>query len=69
MLVCGGRQAMVMAPPPMDNSAVLPRLLSIPGLLSFPPQAFPTTISSLTPPQSVSLQSKAVLTQGLLYNL
>ena len=37
-------------------------------LLGFPPQAFPTTISSLTSPQSVSLQSTAALTPGLLHN-
>ena len=40
----------------------------LPWLPSFPPQAFPTTISSLTPPQSVSLQSTSALTLGLLHN-
>ena len=34
----------------------------------FPPQAFPTTISSLRSPQTVSLQSIAKLAQGLLSN-
>ena len=41
MLAWWAREAMVMAPPPTGDSAVLP---------SFPPQAFPTTISSLTSP-------------------
>ena len=34
----------------------------------FPPQTFPTTISSLTSPRFVSLQSTAALALGLLYN-
>ena len=37
-------------------------------LPGFPPQAFPTTISSLTSPQSVSPLSTASLTLGLLHN-
>ena len=39
-----------------------------PWLPGFPPPAFPTTISSPTSPQSVSLQSTAALTLGLLHN-
>ena len=40
----------------------------LPWLPSFPSQAFPTTVSSLTSPQSVSPQSTAELTLGFLYN-
>ena len=40
----------------------------LPWLPSFPPQAFPTMISSLTSPQSMSPQSTAALTLGLLHN-
>ena len=40
----------------------------LPWLLSFPPQAFPTTVSSLTSPWSVSPQSIAALALGLLHN-
>ena len=59
-----GREAVVMAPPPLQLSsiALLPRL---PG---FPPPESPTTISSLTSPQSISLQSTAALTLGLFHN-
>ena len=39
-----------------------------PWLPSFPPPAFPATISSLTSPQSISPQSTAALTLGLLHN-
>ena len=39
-----------------------------PWLPSFPPQAFPTTVSSLTSPQSISAPSTAALTLGLLHN-
>ena len=39
-------------------------LLWLPG---FPPLAFPTTISSLTPPPSISPQSTAALALGLLH--
>ena len=49
------RETLVMAPPPMHESAVLP------CFHGFPPQAFPTTISSLTSPQSISPQSTAAL--------
>ena len=49
---------MLMAPPPVHDSALLSRL---PG---FPPQAFPTTVSSLTSPQSVSSQSTTTLAPG-----
>ena len=40
----------------------------LPWLLGFPPQAFPSTISSLTSPWSLSPQSTAALTLGLLHN-
>ena len=40
----------------------------LPWLPCFPPQVFPTTISSLISPLSVSLQSTAALTLGLLHN-
>ena len=40
----------------------------LPWLPGFPPQAFPTALSSLTSPQSVSLQSIAALTLGLLHS-
>ena len=40
----------------------------LPWLPSFPPQAFPTTVSSLTSPWSVSLQSTATLARRLLHN-
>ena len=39
-----------------------------PWLPGFPPQAYPTTISSLTSPRSVSPQSTAALVLGLLHN-
>ena len=48
--------------------AWLSSITLLPWLPSFPPQAFPTTISSLTSPQSVSLQSTAALALGLLQN-
>ena len=40
----------------------------LPWLPDFPPQAFPTTVSSLTSPWDVSPQSTADLTLGLLHN-
>ena len=40
----------------------------LPWLSGFPPQALPTTISSFTSPQSISPQSIAALTRGLLRN-
>ena len=40
----------------------------LPWLPSFPPQAFPTTVSSLTSPQSISPQLTAALALGLLHN-
>ena len=40
----------------------------LPWLPSFPPQAFPITISSLTSPGSVSPWSTAALALGLLHN-
>ena len=59
-----GREAMVTAPPPSVTQQY--------GLASmaawFPPPAFPTTISSLTSSQSVSPQSTAALSLGLLHN-
>ena len=39
----------------------------LPWLPSFPPQAFPTTISSLTTPQSISLHSTEALALELLH--
>ena len=64
MLACGERV--------YGDGSTLYMWLSSTALLSwlpgFPPLAFPTTISSLTSPQSVSLQSTAALTLGLLHN-
>ena len=40
----------------------------LPWLPGFPPQAFPTTVTSLTSPRSISLQSTAALALGLLHN-
>ena len=54
---------MVMAPP--QRVTQQRRLASMPG---FPPQAFPTTVSSLTSPWSFSPQSTAALALGLLHN-
>ena len=54
-----------------DGSNPYARLGSIallPWLPGFPPQVFPTTISSLMSPRSVSPQSTAALALGLLYN-
>ena len=48
--------------------AWLSSIALLPWLPSFPPQAFPTTVSSLTSPLSVSLQSTAALTLGLIHN-
>ena len=48
------------------DSAVITLLPWLPG---FPPQAFPTTISSLTSPLSVSLQSTTALDLGLFQYL
>ena len=56
---------MVMAPPPACDSAVFH---CFHDCLVFPPPAFPSMISSLTSPQSVSPQSAAALTLGLLHN-
>ena len=49
-------------------SAWLSSIALLPWLPGFPPQAFPTTISSLTSPRSVSLQSRATFTLGFLHN-
>ena len=62
MLACGEREAMVMAPPRKHDSEVSP---CFHGCLA---PALPTTISSLTSSQSVSLQSTEVLALGLLHN-
>ena len=48
--------------------AWLSSIALLPWLPGFPPQAFPTTISSLTSPRSVSPQSTAALALGLLHN-
>ena len=50
----------------MTDSAVTALL---PWLPDFPPQEFPTTVSSLTSPGSLSPQSTAVLALGLLQYL
>ena len=64
MLACREREAMVMAPPlHMTRQYLLASMAA-----GFPPQAFPTTVSSLTSPWSVSPQSTASLAQGLLHN-
>ena len=55
---------MVMAPPPTRDSALLP---CFHGYLAFSTSCL-TMISSLTSPQSISLQSTAPLTLGLLHN-
>ena len=49
---------MVMAPPPYTWLSSIALLAWLPG---FPPQGFPTTIFSLTSPQSISPQSTASL--------
>ena len=64
MLVSGAREAMVTAPTPTPDCSIA----LLPQLPGFPPLAFPTTISSLTSPQSVSPQSTAALALGLLHN-
>ena len=46
----------------------LSRIALLPWLPGFPPQAFPTTTSSLTCPQSISPQLTAALALGLLHN-
>ena len=40
----------------------------LPWLPGLPPQVYPTTVSSLTSPWSISLQSTAALALGLLHN-
>ena len=52
----------------LHSLAWLSSVALLPWLPDFPPSAFSTTISSLTSPQSVSLQSTATLTLGLLHN-
>ena len=64
MLACGERSY-------DDGSTRYTRLSSIallPWLPGFPPQTFPTMISSLTSPQSISLESTAALALGLPHN-
>ena len=54
-----------------DGSTPYARLSNIallPWLPGFPPQAFSTTVSSLTSPRSISPQSTAALALGLLHN-
>ena len=53
-----------------DGSTRYEQLSSVtfPWLPGFPPQAFPTRISSLTAPCSISPQSTFALALGLLYN-
>ena len=48
--------------------AWLSNITLLPWLPGFPPKAFPTTISFLASPLSVSLQSTAALTLGSLHN-
>ena len=48
--------------------AWLSNITLLPWLPNFPPQAFPTTISSLSSPRSICLQSTATLALGLLHN-
>ena len=60
----GERESMVRAPDPTHDSAVCLASMAA-GFLSW---AFPTTVSSLTLPQSISPQSIAALTLGLLHN-
>ena len=66
LLACGEREAMVMAPIPMRDSAVSIALL--PWLSGFPSPAFPTTIFSLSSPQSISPQTTGALALGLLHS-
>ena len=64
LLAYGEREAMVMALPLTWLSSIA----LLPWLPRFPSLAFPTMISSLTSPQSVSLQSTLALTLGLLHS-
>ena len=63
MLTCGEREAMVMAPPPMHDSAVSPCFHSCLAFLHrhFPSQSLPSH------PLDLSLQSTATLALGLLH--
>ena len=63
MLACGERGYGDGSTPYEQLSGVT--FLWLPG---FPPQAFPTRISSLTAPCSISPQSTFALALGLLYN-
>ena len=65
MLACGESEAMVMSSPATRDSAVSP---CFHGCLIFLHRYFPTTISSLTSPQSVSPQSTAALALRLLHD-
>ena len=57
-----GERGLVMAPPPRHDSAVSP------CFHGFPPQAFPSSVSSLPSPRSISPQSTAALALRLLHN-
>ena len=61
-----GERGVKMAPPPMHDSAESPCFHGCPA---FPPQAFPTTISTLTSPWSISPQSTAALPLGIVLQL
>ena len=50
------------------REAMVSSIALLPWLPGFPSQAFPTTISSLKSPRSVSVQSTAALTLRLLHN-
>ena len=64
MLVCGGREAMVMAPSPVWHSSIA----LLPWPPGFNPLAFLSTVSSLTSPQSIFPLSTSALALGLLHN-
>ena len=57
-----GERRLVMALPPTHDSAVSP------CFHGFPPQAFPSSVSSLPSPRSISPQSTAALALRLLHN-
>lgn len=64
LVMLGWREAMMMAPPTGMTPAVPP---CSPWLCSFPPQTFPTMISS-SHPFNLSLQSAAALELGLFHS-
>ena len=65
MLACGEREALVMAPPPMHDSAVSP---CFHGCLAFLHRHFPPQSPPSHPLGSISPQSTAPLALGLLHN-